>query len=418
MHVVVVLSDDDAEGCCEKAAPSSGGLTHEQVSADIQIALQLQRREDNAGVRLSSAHGPCFARDTSRDAELAAALQREEEEKAGKRRASDAEFAAALQWEEEEEDGRQLGASAHSRMRLDLGKRSRSPQPRELPEELPLDSDAVALLRGCAAKASDAARSKFFFSGPTPFYHQHRPPRRRSSSGPGEVNKLIAPVDRADNWSCGYRNIQMLVGHLLISGWPSLFGGKVPSVGSLQMELERCWAGGFDPAGRQQLGGRVVATQKWIGTSEACVLLRAKGVRCNIVSFRGGGGLGGESCETAAAAVVERAIRHFSSGDGAKPRPPLYLQHDGHSRTIVGVQRRQESSGSKDFLLVLDPALGEHGFADFKAAAAQGRGWEKFVKRSLAPLQRKGEYELLVLEPDRPLQPSEMSAAHLVTRAV
>merc|ERR1712194_697851 len=107
-------------------------------------------------------------------------------------------------------------------------------------------------------------------------------------------------------------------------------------------------------------------------------------------------------------AVVERAFRHFngtaSLNNGAisrasKQRAPLYLQHDGHSRTVVGVQRRREKGGGvTDFLLVLDPGLGESGFEDFVAASRRGRGWEKFVKRSLAPLRRKGEYELLMIE--------------------
>ncbi|CAE8654834.1 unnamed protein product [Polarella glacialis] len=210
----------------------------------------------------------------------------------------------------------------------------------------------------------------------------------------------------------------MLLGHLLHCG-QGLFGGAVPSVQTLQAEIERLWEAGFDPPGRQQLGGWLVGSQKWIGTSEACVLLRGHSIRCNIISFRGGG-TGGESSESAAAAMVERAIRHFRASPGpggsASSVPPLYLQHDGHSRTVVGVQRRREPGGCKDFLLVLDPGLGEHGFADFAAAAARGRGWERLVKRSLAPLLKKAEYELLVLEPSGgPLRPEEAQAARCIS---
>merc|ERR1712070_735363 len=79
-------------------------------------------------------------------------------------------------------------------------------------------------------------------------------------------------------------------------------------------------------------------------------------------------------------------------------RPALYLQHDGHSRTVVGVQRRREGAGHADFLLVLDPGLGRTGFEGFFEAVRRGRGWEKFVKRSIAPLKRKSEYELLIVE--------------------
>jgi len=101
-------------------------------------------------------------------------------------------------------------------------------------------------------------------------------------------------------------------------------------------------------------------------------------------------------------------------------QPPLYLQHDGHSRTIVGVQRRYEAGGKHvDFLLVLDPGLGAGGLKGFEEAARQGRGWERFVKRSLAPLRRKADYELLVVEADRGLlSPQEMDIARSVQRHV
>lgn len=204
-----------------------------------------------------------------------------------------------------------------------------------------------------------------------------------------------------------------------------LFGGSVPDVQSLQRELERLWSLGYDPEGRRQMGGFVLGTRKWIGTSEACVLLRGQAVRCNILAFRGGGEGGNQpDAVSAASAVVERARRHFHGGldknstgncqnatDVAEDltgrgvvlssQPPLYLQHDGHSRTVVGIQRRREAGGRcTDFLLVLDPGLGPHGFADFTACVNRGYGWERFVKRSLAPLQKKAEYELLVVEPD------------------
>eukprot|EP00747_Dinoflagellata_sp_TGD_P186785 gnl/TRDRNA2_/TRDRNA2_44068_c0_seq1.p1 gnl/TRDRNA2_/TRDRNA2_44068_c0~~gnl/TRDRNA2_/TRDRNA2_44068_c0_seq1.p1 ORF type:complete len:347 (-),score=67.75 gnl/TRDRNA2_/TRDRNA2_44068_c0_seq1:102-1007(-) len=278
-----------------------------------------------------------------------------------------------------------------------------------LAEAAPLCCDAVALLRECFARASDLGRSSVVLCGATPFFHQTRYRRGAASvvggsASAADANGPMQPSSPADYWSCGYRNVQMLIGHLLQSNCKAaegkLFGGLVPSISSLQSELERLWACGYDTEGAAQLGGRVSGTKKWIGTSEACILLRGQSVRCNIVAFRG------SSDVSAADAVVERAWRHFSSHAvpqrGAvcsSAQPPLYLQHDGHSRTIVGVQKRYEAGGKRsDFLLVLDPGLGQGGFEDFKAAAARGRGWERFVKRSLAPLQRKTEYELLVVE--------------------
>lgn len=34
---------------------------------------------------------------------------------------------------------------------------------------------------------------------------------------------------------------------------------------------------------------------------------------------------------------------------------PLYFQHDGHSRTIVGIQVKHQPKGSQYNLLILDP---------------------------------------------------------------
>lgn len=227
----------------------------------------------------------------------------------------------------------------------------------------------------------------------------------------------------------------MLIGHLLScrgQGSPSttftssLCGGSVPDVPALQSELDRLWACGYDPEGRQQLGGYVTGTQKWIGTSEACVLLRGQSVRCNIVAFRQGSAGDGS---TAATAAMEHAFRHFS-GQSSKERwglgvgqvtrvsrPPLYLQHSGHSRTVVGVQRRFDKSGQVDFLLVLDPGLGDRGFGDFLSASRRGTGWQKFVKRSIAPLQRKSEYEFLVIE-EGAITPDQAAAARCIAQHI
>ena len=38
--------------------------------------------------------------------------------------------------------------------------------------------------------------------------------------------------------------------------------------GSLQAWLEVAWEDGFDEAGAESLGGKVLGTQKWIGTTE------------------------------------------------------------------------------------------------------------------------------------------------------
>ncbi|GAX82300.1 hypothetical protein CEUSTIGMA_g9729.t1 [Chlamydomonas eustigma] len=121
-------------------------------------------------------------------------------------------------------------------------------------------------------------------------------------------------------WGCGWRNIQMISSHLLVhcrrsSGRPhedgrggrgslpqeeissndkltiqrALFGGAgfVPDIASLQAWLEVAWADGFDPPGFESLGGKVLGSRKWIGTTEAATLLRYFGVKAHIVDFLG-----------------------------------------------------------------------------------------------------------------------------------
>jgi hypothetical protein len=57
---------------------------------------------------------------------------------------------------------------------------------------------------------------------------------------------------------------------------------------SLQAWLEAGWSQGFDPPGRECMGGQVQRTRKWIGTPEVAVVLRQFGIDARIVDFCGG----------------------------------------------------------------------------------------------------------------------------------
>jgi hypothetical protein len=73
------------------------------------------------------------------------------------------------------------------------------------------------------------------------------------------------------NWTCGYRNIQMLCSALmrLPEYRRVLFrgDGAVPEVAEVQAAIERAWAAGYDPEGARQLGGRLVHRNTWIGAT-------------------------------------------------------------------------------------------------------------------------------------------------------
>ncbi|KAG2240237.1 hypothetical protein Bca52824_090998 [Brassica carinata] len=193
-------------------------------------------------------------------------------------------------------------------------------------------------------------------------------------------------------WGCGWRNIQMQCSHLLSRRDQedvkrALFGGSnfVPDIPSLQRWLELAWSSGFDVSG------------KWIGTTECAALLRSFGLRARVVDFapeksrsmylsvpgsavapkrraygpmdryvvkKGDGGV--ETRDRQRRVLMEWVWNYFSdnrldvsSGVHITNKGPLYFQHEGHSRTIVGIQRRLQ--GSSTFtpqynLLILDPS--------------------------------------------------------------
>lgn len=50
-------------------------------------------------------------------------------------------------------------------------------------------------------------------------------------------------------------------------------GASIPSISKLQETIEKAWSLGFDARGREQLGGRVCNTRKWIGATEIVTVL-------------------------------------------------------------------------------------------------------------------------------------------------
>ncbi|KXZ45539.1 hypothetical protein GPECTOR_53g125 [Gonium pectorale] len=80
--------------------------------------------------------------------------------------------------------------------------------------------------------------------------------------------------------------------------------------------------------------------------------------------------------------------------------PPLYFQHEGHSRTIIGIERRRApraaaaAGGHITTLLILDPGAPP---AALGAALALRRQWQRFVRRGLHTLTRP-QYQLMYVD--------------------
>ncbi|WVO12504.1 hypothetical protein L204_100104 [Cryptococcus depauperatus] len=185
-------------------------------------------------------------------------------------------------------------------------------------------------------------------------------------------------------WGCGYRNALMLISTLLsVPEYQPIFAkdnnGAEPSVRRIQGWIEEAWAQGYDPDGREQLGGNILGRKKWIGPSDLYAMFTYKGIPCRIFDFpkapKHGKGRPAytrlqqwvRSYFNDAAPVTEQGQEQLTcdvmmrSGDNDLSRSgdvrvfnkfPLILQHSGHSRTIVGYEENVKGDVS---ILVYDP---------------------------------------------------------------
>lgn len=160
-------------------------------------------------------------------------------------------------------------------------------------------------------------------------------------------------------WGCGYRNIQMLLSCLVKRGdykerlqkfWEGKCtdGDTIPSVARLQLFIEKAWSEGFDEIGAQQLGNSLVDTRKWIGATEAVTLLSYLKIRCLLVDFHVPTGPNSTHPE-----LLKWVRKYFKNGSENGFVAPLFLQHQGHSRSIIGAE--EEVNGTIN-LMVLDPS--------------------------------------------------------------
>lgn len=137
-----------------------------------------------------------------------------------------------------------------------------------------------------------------------------------------------------------------------------------PGVRNLQAWIEDAWKAGFDKEGARELK-KLVDTKKWIGTADLWVAFSYRGIPAELVDFdlknqpRGAEVVTdwivdyfSPKLNTVKSANIHDALR------GASPivvtdRMPLILQHDGHSRTIIGYEM---SKNKKVTLLTFDPS--------------------------------------------------------------
>ncbi|XP_072317205.1 zinc finger-containing ubiquitin peptidase 1 [Eucyclogobius newberryi] len=158
-------------------------------------------------------------------------------------------------------------------------------------------------------------------------------------------------------WGCGYRNLQMMLSCLLgLEEYAAVLPDMaVPSVPRVQSLIEAAWSEGLDPHGASHFNRRLQGTRAWIGATEIYSLLTSLRVRARIVDFHQPSGPADTHPR------LFQWVRQYFCPNSSRlqPRivhtkkPPLYLQHQGHSRTVVGLE--QKRSGAL-CLLILDPA--------------------------------------------------------------
>lgn len=188
-------------------------------------------------------------------------------------------------------------------------------------------------------------------------------------------------------WGCGYRNVQQLLSSLLAvdaKAYEKRFEtSRVLSIHEIQDGIEQAWHNGYDVEGASQLHWKVSGTKKWIGTTEAYAFLSFKGLDVDIVQFEG---------KDHSSKLMTFCQSYFMISRTLAPgqrvlfsnRHPLYFQHQGHSRTIIGIVQNETGFS----LLVFDPA---------RRTSREVRA----ISKLLAPVASKGRTERMFLRKDK-----------------
>ena len=146
---------------------------------------------------------------------------------------------------------------------------------------------------------------------------------------------------------------------------------SIPSIHDIQYILTKAWQEGFDPDGAIHFQGNLINSSKWIGTTECAVFFRYFGIDAKIVDFDSNDlhysstvESNNTICNTKhigykrtwsnesvkdddnnntditqmniSNRIFDWVDSYYTKNVATGITPPLYLQHQGHSRTIVG----------------------------------------------------------------------------------
>ncbi|KAM7171901.1 zinc finger-containing ubiquitin peptidase 1 isoform 1-T1 [Macrochelys suwanniensis] len=208
-------------------------------------------------------------------------------------------------------------------------------------------------------------------------------------------------------WGCGYRNFQMLLSSLLRN---DMYNDclrditLIPCIPKIQSMIEDAWKEGFDPQGASQFSNRLHGTKAWIGACEIYSLLTSLRLKCQIIDFHKPTGPFGTHPH-----LFEWVLSYYSSNreGGTKvvctPKPPIYMQHQGHSRTIVGIEERKNRTLC---LLIFDPGCPSHEMQKLLKQSSDDTSL-KLLRKFVGSLKNK-QYQIVAV--DGELSPEEKVA--------
>ncbi|CAF0758124.1 unnamed protein product [Brachionus calyciflorus] len=190
------------------------------------------------------------------------------------------------------------------------------------------------------------------------------------------------------SYGCGFRNTQMLLS--CIREDPKLkeviFNNR-----KIQQIIEKAWAHDFDIMGKNQLGGVLYNTTKWIGASDVAAMFSFLGIKTELVDITRSRHATNPNLSVAEAMfdyVYNYFVTECQKSDNFVY--PIYVQHDGHSRTIVGI----ENGKNKNFIL-FDPGSNKKEIEEH--VKYNPTRLLTLLRRSLTTFNRNREYQLLIV---------------------
>ncbi|XP_058658099.1 zinc finger-containing ubiquitin peptidase 1 isoform X2 [Ammospiza caudacuta] len=168
----------------------------------------------------------------------------------------------------------------------------------------------------------------------------------------------------------------------------------IPSIPKIQSMIEDAWREGFDPQGASHFNNRLHGSKAWIGACEIYSLLTSLRIKCQIIDFHKPTGPMGTHPR-----LFEWILHYYSADNegGAKvvctSKPPIYLQHQGHSRTVVGIEEKKNRSLC---LLLFDPGCSSQQMQKLLKQNSDGTGL-RLLRKFVGSLKEK-QYQIVAVD--------------------